>query len=127
MGNDRDEADPLYRSTNLERPQLLSEDQLYRALASTRRRRLLYSLREVGECTVDDLAALLVQWEGRDPGRNADEQSQLHIKLVHSDLPLLADAGVVSYNRENETVAPKPLDPLLDALISRSVDPDNAP
>jgi DNA-binding transcriptional ArsR family regulator len=127
MGDSRDESVPFDRSSGIEKPQQLRNDQVYRGLGSTRRRRLLHVLRERQECTVDELAGALAQWDDAGGERSTNEQKRVQIKLVHTDLPLLAEAGIVGYDRESEVVRSEPLHPLLDAVISRSVDPDTAP
>jgi hypothetical protein len=104
----------------------LSEDSLYRGLASTRRRRLLYTLRENGKYDIDELAATLSEWESAG-ARGADHQDRILIELVHSDLPLLAEADVIRYDADNESVEAKPIHPIVDSLLSRSVDADKAP
>lgn len=125
MGDSPDESDCFERGARLDRPQQLSEDILYRGLASTRRRRLLYTLREKGECSVDELATLLSYWEHGE--EEANDEDRILIELIHSDLPLLADADVIRYDEDGETVKAKPLDPIVDSLLSRSVDPNKAP
>jgi len=127
MGNSRDEPGPFNRSTVSEETQQLSEDIVYQGLASTRRRRLLYTLREETTCTVGELVMTLVEWEGAQEEPTEDERRKKRIALVHSDLPLLADAELVAYDRKNEVVKVKPLDPLIDAILTRSVDSDTGP
>mgnify|MGYP000377401670 CR=1 FL=1 len=127
MGDNREESAPYDRSTRLEKPQQLSNDKIYQGLASTRRRRLLYVLREETECTVDDLAEILTEWEDANGNPSPDDHKKVRIKLVHSDLPLLADAELIAYDRENQLVRAEPLHPLFEAVISRSIDAEAAP
>jgi hypothetical protein len=77
----------------------LSEDHFYSALASTQRRRLLWYLLDGEERTVEDVATVLSGWEAADTGRlqTPDDRTRVTIELVHRDLPLLADAGLISY------------------------------
>ena len=127
MGDSRDKSAPFERGSKPEEPQQLSDDQIYRGLASTRRRQLLYTLREESECTVDELAIILAKWEDADGSPSETDRKQMRIKLVHSDLPLLADAETIAYDRENEIVRSETLHPLFEAVITRSIDEDAAP
>lgn len=102
----------------------LSDDRLYRALASTRRRRLLYFLLEEGESTVEELATVLTGWEATDTETmgTVRDYNQIGIELKHVHLPLLVDIGLIRHDRESDTVGIERLDPLLVELLSRSVD-----
>jgi DNA-binding transcriptional ArsR family regulator len=101
----------------------LSDDQLYRALASTQRRRVLYLLLDRAESTVDELATVLVGWEATETGTMSgpDDHRRTVVGLVHSDLPLLADVGLVDYDRADGTVRLEPLDGDVTELVLKSV------
>jgi DNA-binding transcriptional ArsR family regulator len=102
----------------------LSDDRLYRALASTQRRRLLCFLLETGETTVDELATVLTGWTAAEQGTmgTTEDREQLHMALRHIHLPLLADVGLVAYDRQHGTVDIEPLVPAVSELIRESVD-----
>ncbi|WP_235027967.1 ArsR family transcriptional regulator [Halorubrum sp. JWXQ-INN 858] len=101
----------------------LSDDRLYRALASTSRRRLLWILQEGDESTVDELATVLVGWDATDHGtmRTDEDRKRVIVGLAHVHLPLLADLGLLAYDRGSGTVRIEPIDPLVHDLIRRSV------
>lgn len=101
----------------------LSDDRLYRAFASTPRRRLLWILLEGGESTVDELATVLAGWDATDRGtmRTGEDRKRVVVELAHVHLPLLADVGLIAYDRDSGTVRIEPIDPLVRDLIRRSV------
>lgn len=112
------------RKSESEMTPRLSDDQLYRALVSTRRRRLLYSLLAEGETTIDQLATTLAGWDATetDAMTRPDEYEQIVVELDHKHLPLLADTGLIAYDRESGTVRIEPLDTSVRTLIDRSVE-----
>ncbi len=102
----------------------ISEDRLYRALASTRRRRLLYLLLEEGKCTVEALSTILIGWDATETSAMAtrDDRDRIAVMLEHVHLPLLADEGLIAYDRRSETVEIEPIDPVVEDLVRRSVE-----
>ena len=75
----------------------LADDELYRALAATDRRRVLYSLLTTGPASPDQLATLLAGWQSTDSGRlvTAADRDRRLTELVHVHLPLLDRKSVV--------------------------------
>lgn len=104
----------------------LSDDRLYRALAATERRRLLYLLLDEGERRVEELATVLTGWDATETGTmgTADDRERTLVELRHVHLPLLADVGLVEYDRQLITVDAESVDPLLEELLERSLDPE---
>lgn len=82
----------------------LDSDDVVRLLASRRRRELLRYLREHPDEAVD-LTALVsgVRERCREAG-GADAQTEIQVRLHHSDLPKLEDAGVVEYDQAGSRV-----------------------
>ncbi|MFP8953889.1 TrmB family transcriptional regulator sugar-binding domain-containing protein [Natrialbaceae archaeon A-arb3/5] len=85
-------------------------DRTFEALRSPRRRTVCSVLaRRRDAVPVIDLAAMVAAAEGGDDTRLADVSEQdcepVATELVHTHLPMLADAGLVEYDRSNETVA----------------------
>lgn len=78
MKDDQTGSEQSERKSESEVTPGLSDDQLYRALVSTRRRRLLYSLLAEGESTMT----------------RPEEYEQIVVELNHKRLPLLADTGL---------------------------------
>lgn len=122
VGNDKP-VKGRQESGNDSAPQL-SDDRLYRALASTQRRRLLCFLLEADETTADELATVLTGWNASEQGTmgTKEDREQLGMALRHIHLPLLSDVGLVSYDRQDETVSIETLVPAVRELIRRSVD-----
>lgn len=119
-----DHASP--RGGREERPRTaprLANSEFYRALASARRRRLLYTLLERGECSVGEAATVLTGWDLADSGGmgSPDDRRQVVLSLQHVHLPMLSEAGLVSFDREANAVALQPLEPPVADLIRRSV------
>ncbi|WP_323675893.1 hypothetical protein [Halorubellus sp. PRR65] len=96
----------------------------YRALGSTVRRRLLeVILDEPREWTRDELAAALVEWD-QDVVRvssTAPHREEILIELHHDHLPRLDDAALLSYDPEDGTVSPEPVDDAVERTIRRTV------
>jgi len=90
----------------------LSADELltaihYEVLANERRRHVLDCLaNREASMTVVDLAEAVARRE-RDAGRDdvsADERKRIHVTLYHAHLPMMANAGIVEYDRSRGTV-----------------------
>ncbi|MFC6756981.1 MULTISPECIES: ArsR/SmtB family transcription factor [Haloarcula] len=91
-------------------------DDLFRALASSERRRLLAALPAESAMTLDELTDILVGWQSTTDGpAGPDEWAKVKIELVHAHLPLLADAGLVTYEDEEiaRTTYPEPIEELV--------------
>lgn len=110
-----------------ETPQL-SDDELYRALGSTRRRRLLYILLVEEESAVGKLATILAGWDTTETGGMAspDDREQIRLGLEHVHLPLLEKTGLVAHDRENDTVGLEELDDAVVDLICQSVETERS-
>ena len=81
-----------------------TEEMVFSVLATARRRDALRFLEEQdGEATLSELTAYLGVQEGRDPD-NQDELKAVYVSLIQNHIPLLEDAGVVSYNKERRLV-----------------------
>lgn len=106
----------------------LSDDDVYRALASTQRRRALYVLLVQEDTTIAELATVLAGWEATDAGtmRGPADRRRIRTDLHHRHLPVLADAGLVEYDPEEATVAAEPLDDDLRVLVCRSIESGSA-
>lgn len=107
----------------------LQDDQLYRALASAQRRRLLYVLLVEQESAVGKLATVLAGWDATEAGGMAtpEDRGQIRVALEHVHLPALAEFGLVTYDRDDGTVRVEPLDDAVFDLICQSVETERAP
>lgn len=127
MGDNQAGSKESERGTASRRSPSLADDMLYRALADRKRRRLLFSLLDSRESSVEELAKILTGWSTTERGRMAtpEEYRNTRVELVHSHLEILADAGFVEYDRESGHVRLESLPPLLQKLIRESVDADS--
>lgn len=82
-------------------------DALYRSLASSERRRVLYVLLERQHASVDELADVLSGWKATTEGGvvGAETRRRLYTALHHTHLPQLSEAGVVTYDAGDRTVS----------------------
>lgn len=127
MTNEQEVSTQDEQDAAVETPDL-TDDRLYAALASTQRRRLLYYLLDREGGSVDEIATVLTGWEATETGGmgTPDDRTRVRIALEHCHLPRLAEAGLVTYDREAGAVEIEPLDPAVDDLLSRSVDPEHS-
>lgn len=100
------------------------DDVIFRALASRERRRLLSLLLEEEERDVEELATLLLGWDATASGTASDPEDRRRtaLRLRHSHLPKLDDAGLIDHDPDRGTVRLASLDPATVELIERSVD-----
>jgi DNA-binding transcriptional ArsR family regulator len=128
MGENRGQGNEGRRGESVHTTPGLQDDQLYRVLASRPRRRLLYYLNDVGQSTVGELAEVLVGWETSEKGGMATETEYdwTVIRLQHSHLPMLAEAGLVTYDEETGVVDCEPLDDAVTDLLARSIADETA-
>ena len=77
-------------------------DETLRVLADHERRYICYYLYREGALNVDDLARLVAATK-TDGQPDADDLTATGVSLRHVHLPALADADIVSYDREGET------------------------
>lgn len=81
-------------------------DETFEALAHSHRRYVLYYLQtNSGAVTIDTLAATLAN-EGGGPAATGtnDTTEQLEITLRHMHLPKLADAGLITFDTDTNSV-----------------------
>ncbi|WP_135305228.1 ArsR/SmtB family transcription factor [Haloarcula amylovorans] len=80
-------------------------DDLFRALANTKRRQLLALLAAQETIALDDLTDILVGMATTTDGpAGPDEWAQVKIELVHAHLPLLTEASLVDYDEDSGEV-----------------------
>lgn len=112
------------RNRNAGRGVGLTDDDLYRVLASTRRRRVLYVLLDQGEVTIQELANVLAGWDATDAGGmvTGDGYERIRIDLVHVHLPVLESSELVTYDRDRDVVELEAVRPAVRELVVRSVE-----
>jgi DNA-binding transcriptional ArsR family regulator len=91
--------------------------QFYRVLASQERRRLLSLLLDGEERCVEEVATLLVGWDASTTGtaKGPTDRERAHLRLVHAHLPMLEEAGLVTYDPERGTVR-------MESLAAETID-----
>lgn len=116
-------GEPTTQSEAEDLPPRLNGDEFYRALASFQRRRLLYYLLETPKSTVDELATVLSGWEATSSGtiHTQADRSKYRAELVHSHLPLLADAGLIESVPDTGSVRIEPLHHRVKEIIRQSI------
>ncbi|MFW5950154.1 MAG: DUF7344 domain-containing protein [archaeon] len=96
-------------------------DTCLRLIGDWRRRRMLRYMRR-NETAVAPVEELIDELAGSQDGRQFDEHAlrkRLAVQLAHTHLPVLADEGVVAYDRDDGTVRyqeNKRVEAVLDAL-----------
>lgn len=75
-------------------------ERIFGALSNKRRRYILYFLQDNNYTTVESLATQIATWEQSSPSNAVPKATleNIHTQLVHSDLPKLADYGIVEYD-----------------------------
>lgn len=99
-------------------------DDFLDAIASRRRRYVLYYLRDEGRSTLEEVARqIAARVHGTSPGA-VDEQASrnVRINLYHAQFPELAATGIVTYDRREGSISynrqPEPMEELLDYCAS---------
>jgi DNA-binding transcriptional ArsR family regulator len=102
---------------------MLADGDLYPALTNETRRRLLYYLTATPETTVENITTVLVGWEVADEGSMATpaDHERLRTVLEHVHLPVLAERGLIEYDRDSGTVAAGGVDESVVWLLEQSV------
>ncbi|ADB63538.1 hypothetical protein Htur_4766 (plasmid) [Haloterrigena turkmenica DSM 5511] len=89
-----------------------------RALLNQRRRYTLYFLQENEVSDLDELTKHVAAMEqGADPVAESVQIDQVRTSLVHSDLPKLAENGLVEFDRRSEAVRYSRPPELLDKML----------
>ncbi|WP_254545857.1 DUF7344 domain-containing protein [Halomarina pelagica] len=85
---------------------VLQLDYVFRALAHSRRRYLLYTLKERSRWTLTDLATKIAAWEDEiaEEAVTGEARDRVYISLYHAHVPKLVEDGIVTFDREAETI-----------------------
>lgn len=106
---------------DVEVPSKFGDDAFYRALAAQPRRRALAHLLARGECSVAELADVLCGWETGEGMVPPERHEEVRIGLVHSHLPRLEAAGLVSFDPDERTVTAASLPEPVERFLRYSV------
>lgn len=85
----------------------LSQDDVFDILSSARRRFVLYYLRKKGEpVELSELAVELAAWENETPIDELTKQQRkrVYVSLYQTHIQKLADAGIVTYDKDSGMV-----------------------
>lgn len=104
----------------------MASDAFYRALASRSRRRLVAYLLDAGTSSPDELASLLCGCELADTHLvRPERRREFAVRLHHVHLPVLQQAGLVSYDAESERVSIEPLDEPARDLVRAAIEAED--
>ncbi|MHC3380251.1 DUF7344 domain-containing protein [Haloarcula sp. H-GB5] len=113
----------------VETPGLSSErlDTLLRVLAAEPRRMIYTYLAEHDSASISELTDVVVGWSSA-RGRNTDacNWDDTRTALHHRHLPVLDDAGIVTYDADQQTVTLASLSPSTDEVLATITDLDAA-
>ena len=113
----------------VETPGLSSErlDTLLRALAAEPRRMIYTYLTEHESATITELTDVVVGWtEARGQATDACNWDETRTALHHRHLPILDDAGVISYDAAQRTATLASLPPSTAEVLATITDLDTA-
>ena len=96
-------------------------DESLALVADGLRRRTIESLRvaDTGEIAVVELVDMLHSTEPITVSGGTSDRREIHLQLVHTHLPTLADHGIVEFDRERGVVRYRPderIETLLDVI-----------
>lgn len=84
----------------------LSEDLVFDLLSAGRRRAVLRHLEhELGEVTFSELTEAVAIEEGLPADGTPDDYKKVYVSLYQTHVPKLQEAGVLEYDRDENTVA----------------------
>ena len=129
MGRSEEDPDQREYPGSGEPSPRFAEDEFYRVLASSHRRRLLYYLLENEDSTVEELTSILSGWEATTSGtmQTPIERSEIRLQLVHNHLPQLADLDLIAYDVDVGTVHLETLHPRVKDVIQQSIEAEQLP
>lgn len=103
-------------------------DEAFRLLADGARRTVLHVLRERESTSIDELADVVAGRRAAETGTFVppSQRGRFRIELDHVHLPMLADHGVLNYDRETGRVGRTRVPRVVEALIDPEAAPDDA-
>ncbi|WP_435344806.1 DUF7344 domain-containing protein [Haloarchaeobius sp. HRN-SO-5] len=103
-------------------------DDLYHVLAGTLRRRLLAHLLENPELSFDEAADVLAGWSAASEGDvvTPSDRERIETELHHVHLPMLDEAGLLTYDHDAEEIRRAALADAVVEVIYTAIDYDQA-
>jgi len=89
-------------------PQPLSKDEVFDILSNSRRRYVLYYLRETGEpVELSELAEEIAAWENNTPRAELtkQERKRVYVSLYQTHIQKLSEVGIVNYDSDTGIVS----------------------
>lgn len=116
-GNDGDETGDVPSVFDILVGDVIGDD-VFRAVADTRRRFALYYLLEHRQATVEELTDVVTGWSYAARGKAAGptDRDAVATGLTHAHLPLLREAGLVTYEPDGDPDDVVTLAPLSDPV-----------
>ncbi|MCO8245171.1 MULTISPECIES: hypothetical protein [unclassified Haladaptatus] len=89
---------------------VLELDHVFQALAESRRRYLVYTLKSQTEWELTEIAVKVASWETDIPEGDLPEEDieRTYASLYHAHVPKLVDEGVLAFDEANEIIRPGP-------------------
>lgn len=88
-----------------------------RAVASKRRRFVLYVLQDSGNAEFEELTEQVLAWERKSEGVNEPTRKSVRTDLTHIHLPQLQDAGILRFNYQHGVVYLQPLPDFVEIFL----------
>lgn len=104
---------PTLRHTSL-------DDDLFRALAATQRRRILAVLLDASAIPFEELLDVLTGWAAvadDDGVGTVPDRERIAVTVYHAHLPILVEADLAAYDEATREVALADLDPAIRDLL----------
>lgn len=99
------EADTEFETAFEDATVVSPPDDVFRALSEATRRRILSLLIDGDRRDVQELVDMLVGWQATIDGpAGPAEWDTMQTELIHSHLPILSDAGLITYDPASDTV-----------------------
>ncbi|KZN23527.1 hypothetical protein A4G99_11505 [Haladaptatus sp. R4] len=85
-------------------------DHVFQALAESRRRYLVYTLKSQTEWELAEIAVKVTSWETDIPEVDLPEEEieRTYASLYHAHVPKLVEEGVLAFDKPNEVIRPGP-------------------
>lgn len=104
-------------------------DDAFATLRNRERRFALYFLLEHETAPIEELADVVVGWTAASTGATASRRrrNRVYVDLVHSHVPAMADAGLVSYDETDANVSLSPCPDAIRSFVRRACEVETGP
>ena len=100
--------------------EILELNHVFQALAKSRRRYLVYTLKSKTEWELTEIATKIASWEMDTPEQEVPEEDieLTYASLYHAHVPKLVDEGVIEFEKSTEVIRPGPNAPQVLAALA---------